>query len=136
MRYDFGNEYYKREEMQNIYHQIGAEVEQVGLVYDCLKKMREEVGSIKDFLAQAHNLRQEVANLKAAVADNKRLANKIAADAVANLKILENRLDNFKSQSAIGSDINNLSSRISSLESRVSSLGNGGGSSNSGGVSV
>ena len=91
MRYDFGNEYYKREEMQNIYKQIGVEADQIGLVYDGLKKIIENVASIKDFLAQAHNLRQEVANLKAATADSERLIIKVANDANANLKNLRDK---------------------------------------------
>ena len=131
IRYGFDNEYLMREEMQNIYLQVGRQTDQLGLVYDVMKKMFGELVGIKNFMAEAENLRQEVANLKAAMTDNEKLITKVANDSVANLRILEKQLERISSNSANSTDISNLNNRISSLESRISSLGMGGGGSGS-----
>ena len=127
-------------------------VKNVGLVYEAIAKengLNQYVGQIKDFMAEAHNIRQEVANLKTAVSDIENYAKGIARDANSNLKMLQNQIQSQMNidRGSFKNEFSNLVSQVNSLQSKINNLissGNDGGgdggkrsdSSGSGVVSV
>src|SRR5687768_10398238 len=123
MRYGFDNQFLNREKMDELYHQMGAQVDQTGLIYTTMKKMYGELSGIKRFMAEAHDLRQEVANLKANISANERLIEKVKEGIQVNLRILENRVDSLN----VSGEISGLVNQINNLQSQINSLGSSGG---------
>lgn len=126
--YDFGDAYATREAIWGIYRRIAEEIKVLEVNNDLTSKISEGVHSIKDFMTEVNDVRNQFKEIEHKINELISQQDKDREGLMSNIRVLQSNVERIGSNN---SETNELRSRINALESKFSSSSGGGGSSSS-----